>query len=173
MSGGRSLSPEENERVCAATRTLVEKYGSQAAVARALKAPDGSPISQQSVSLALRNLPVGVTFARAVAMELGIDFEELVTGRPSNLKGLQRNKDLPGWAEGAAQVAREQLLPTYAITEAGEFPVAFPVKTVDATYVYDQGALWLKHAPLAVRQAAERRVILAERAAREAQEDVH
>jgi hypothetical protein len=94
-----------------------------------------------------------------------------VSGARGKADGAQRYKDLPGWAEAAAEVAAEELLPRYVITATGENLVSFPVKRVDAGFVYDQGMLWLKHAPLDVRKAAEKADILAERAEREAGEE--
>jgi len=164
MSSARSLSAEENERVIAAVKRLMEKYGSQKDVADALRMPDGSSVSPQSVGLALRNSSVGVSFARAVAQRLGIGFEELVTGKSDTAK-LVRYRDLPGWPEAALEVAAEQLLPPYVTAAVGELPVSFPVRRVDVGFIVDQGMLWLKHAPLDVRKAAERADILAERQA--------
>jgi hypothetical protein len=171
MSRARSLLPEESERVCAAVQQLMAEYGSQAAVAKQLQMPDGSSVSQVSVSLSLRGAPVGVTFARAVAAKLGVSFEELVSGARGKADGAQRYKDLLGWAEAAEEVATEELLPRYVVTAAGENLVSFPAKRVDAGFVYDQGMLWIKHAPLEVRKAAEKADILAERAEREAREN--
>jgi hypothetical protein len=68
MSRARSLSPEESARVQAAVQGLMAEHGSQTAVAKQLQMPDGSTVSQASVSLCLRGAPVGVTFARAVAL---------------------------------------------------------------------------------------------------------
>ena len=164
MSRARSLSAEENERVVAAVKRLMEVYGSQKDVAEALRMPDGSSFSPQSVGLALRNSPVGVSFARAVAQRLGVGFEELVTGKTDKAKEV-RYRDLPGWPEAALEVAAEQLLPPYVSAAVGELPVSFPVRRVDVGFIYDQGMLWLKHAPLDVRKAAERADILAERQA--------
>ena len=171
MAKSRSLTPSENEHVCAAVHRLMEEYGSQTAVAQVLQMPDGSPVSQASVSLALRRAPVGVTFARAVAMHIGISFEELVTGALGRTDGRQRHRELPGWDDAAAEVLREEALPRYAVAAAGECIVSFPIKRVDATLVYDVGAHWLKHAPLEVRKAAEKTEILAERARMEADDE--
>lgn len=171
MSRARSLSREESERVRAALQRMMVEYGSQTAVAEQLQMPDGSRVSQATVSISLRGLPVGVTFARAVALKLGISFEELVSGARGKADGAQRYKDLPGWAEAAEEVGAEELLPGYVVTAAGENLVSFPAKRVDAGFVYDQGMLWLKHAPLEVRKAAEKADILVERAEREAREN--
>jgi hypothetical protein len=171
MSRARSLSPEESARVAAAVRLLMEEYGSQMAVSKQLQMPDGSSVSQASVSLSLRGIPVGVTFARAVALKLGMSFEELVSGASAKADGVRRYKQLPGWAEAAAEVAAEELLPGYVVAAAGENLVSFPVKRVDAGFVYDQGMLWLKHAPLDVRKGAEKADILAGRAERDAREE--
>jgi len=173
MSRARSLSPEESERVSAAVRSLMAEYGSQTAVSKELQMPDGGSVSQASISLALRGIPVGVTFARAVAQKLGIGFEELVSGARGKADGVRRYKELPGWAEAANEVAAEELLPGYVVAAAGENLVSFPVKRVDAGFVYDQGMLWLKHAPLEVRKSAEKADILAERAERELREEKH
>jgi hypothetical protein len=116
-------------------------------------------------------MPVGVAFARAVALKLGMSFEELVCGASAKADGVRRYKELPGWAEAAGEVAAEELLPGYVIAAAGENLVSFPVKRVDAGFVYDQGMLWLKHAPLDVRKAAEKSDIVAVRAERDAREE--
>jgi hypothetical protein len=149
---------EEHERVVAAVRRLMAQYGSQQGVADALGMPDGTTFSQQSVGLALRDGSIGLGFARAVARTLGIGLEELLTGKPP-----ERYMDLPGWPEAALEVAAKQLLPPYVTALVGELPASFPVRRVDADFIVDQGMLWLKHAPLAVRKAAERADIQAER----------
>lgn len=171
MSHARSLTPEENERVCSAVASLMERYNSQGELAKALIMPDGTHASQMSVSMALRRLPVGVSFARAVARQMGRSVEELlngVVGRP----GLQKNKDLPGWPEAAKVVLEQELLPPYAVTSAGEHLVSFPIKgEVDPGFVYDMGMLWIKYAPMELRKAAEKALMLEEeRKIREEQE---
>jgi len=96
-----------------------------------------------------------------------------VSGARGKADGVRRYKELPGWAEAANEVAAEELLPGYVVAAAGENLVSFPVKRVDAGFVYDQGMLWLKHAPLEVRKSAEKADILAERAERELREEKH
>src|SRR4051812_47496435 len=95
MSRARSLEPEESARVCRAVRRLKEQFGSQALLAEELIMPDGTAVSQGAVSQALRDLPVGVGFARAVAMKLGVPFEELISGTIAPPDGTRRHRDLP------------------------------------------------------------------------------
>lgn len=165
------MSPEESERVCNAVQKLMETYGSQVAVAKELTMPDGTPVSQASVSLALRRMHVGVTFARAVAMKLGVPFEELVSGVMAAPDGARRYKDLPGWAEAAASVIEQELLPEYIVKIVGEGFISFATRPVDTAFVVDLGMLWIKYAPLEVRKAAEKANVLAERARRLEEEE--
>ena len=81
-SRSRSLTPEENERVCDAVRGLLDEYDSQGELSAAILLPEGKAVSQQSVSNALANKTVGITFARSVAMRMGISLEELISGNP-------------------------------------------------------------------------------------------
>jgi hypothetical protein len=167
----RSLSPAESARVRAAVVKLMEQHSSQGSLARLLKTPDGELMSQGSVSACLRGLPVGVTFARTVALTLNMKFEDLIGGTLGEPDGVQRQQDLPGWAEGAEEVLRQELLPHYVVIAASQSLVSFRPRTCDAAYVYDQGMLWLKYAPLEVRKQAEHDDILAARAADEAADD--
>jgi hypothetical protein len=165
------LSPEESERVCNAVHKLFERYGSQVAVAKELTMPDGTPVSQASVSLALRRMHIGVTFARAVAMKLGVSFEELVSGVTAPPDGTRRYKDLPGWAEAEAAVIEQELLPKYIVQIVGDGFVSFATRPVDAAFIVDLGMMWIKYAPLEVRKAAEKANVLAERARRLEEEE--
>ena len=165
------MSPEESGRVCSAVQTLMERYGSQMAVAKELTMPDGTPVSQASVSLALRRMHVGVTFARAVAMKLGVPFEELVSGVMASPDGTRRYKDLSGWDAAATTVIEQELLPKYVVKIVGDMYVAFVTRPVDGALIVDLGMLWIKYAPLEVRKAAEKANVLAERARRLAEEE--
>lgn len=157
--------------MCNAVQKLMERYGSQMAVAKVLTMPDGGPVSQASVSLALRRMHVGVTFARAVATKLGVPFEELVSGLMAAPDGSRRYKDLLGWAEAAATVIEQELLPKYVVEIVGDSFVAFVTRPVEPALVVDLGMLWIKYAPLDVRKAAEKANVLAERARRLEEEE--
>ena len=173
MSRARSLSPDENKRVIAAIRELRTQYRTQAALAGALRVPDGSStMSQFVVGKALRGEPVGVTFARAVAQLKGVTFEELVTGAPpsSSVAGL-RHEELPGWTEAAADVVAHELAPAYAVRAAGKAAVSFLPGKVNVSYVYDQAVLWMKHAPFEVRRVAEAKDIAEQLRREDATED--
>ena len=157
VSRARSLSPDENKRVVAATRELRALYPTQAALAAALRVPDGtSTMSQFVVGKALRGEPVGVTFARAIAQLKGVTFESLVSGAPTlrTPAGL-RHEELPGWAEAAAELVAQAYAPPYAVRGAGKALVSFSPAKVNVPYAYDQAMLWLKHAAAEVREAAE------------------
>jgi hypothetical protein len=158
VSRARSLGPEENQRVVEATRELRALYSTQAALAAALKLPDGSnnSMSQFVVGKALRGEPVGVTFARAVAQLKGTTFEALVSGvpTPSEHAG-RRHEDLPGWKLAADELIAQSYAPPYAVRGAGKAFVSFSPAKVNLPYVYDQAMLWLKHASAEVREAAE------------------
>jgi hypothetical protein len=161
MSRSRSLTPEENQRVCDAVRGLLDEYATQGELSAAILLPEGKAVSQQSVSNALANKTVGLTFARAVAMRMGISLEELISGNRGNRGAVQRYHELPGWEEAAEQVLDEEMAPSYAVAEAGKGLVSYPVKRVDATLVYDEAMRWMKHAPFEVRKAAEKAEIQA------------
>jgi hypothetical protein len=161
MSRSRSLTPEENQRVCAAVRGLVDQYDSQGALSFAMFLPSGRAVSQQSVSMAMAGKDVGITFARAVAMLMEISLEELITGSSGNRATVQRYNELAGWGDAAEQVLDEEMAPPYAVAEAGKGLVSYPVKRVDATLVYDEATRWMKHAPFDVRKAAEKAEIKA------------
>ncbi len=155
MSNVHSMTREENERVCRAVNRLMESHNSQAELAATIVLPDGSAVSQGQISQALRGMQVGYAFARGVARRMGITIEELLTGvvgRP----GLQRYKELPGWDEAAQKINAVELLPPYVTQIVGESYVAFAVERVDATFVYDLGVFWVKHAPISVRKTAEK-----------------
>lgn len=158
VSRARSLGPQENQRVVEATRELRALYSTQAALAAALKLPDGSnnSMSQFVVGKALRGEPVGVTFARAVAQLKGTTFEALVSGVPvpSEHAG-RRHEDLPGWKLAADELIAQSYAPPYAVRGAGKAFVSFPPEKVNLPYVYDQAMLWLKHASIETRTAAE------------------
>ena len=168
MSRARSLTPEENQRVCDAVRGLLDEYATQGELSAALLMPDGKAVSQQSVSMAMANRTVGITFARAVAMRMGISLEELISGNRGNRAAVQRYHELPGWEEAAEEVLEEEMAPPYAVAEAGKGLVSYPVKRVDQTLVYDEAMRWMKHAPFEVRKAAEKAEVQAV-LAREAQ----
>jgi hypothetical protein len=158
MSRARSLSPEENQRVVEATRELRALYSTQAALAAALKLPDGSnnSMSQFVVGKALRGDSLGVTFARAIAQLKGVTFESLVTGvpTPSTHIGV-RHEDLPGWELAATELIAHDYAPAYAVRGAGKGLVSFQPARINLPYVYDQAMLWLKHASIETRAAAE------------------
>lgn len=165
------MLPEENERVCEAVRALMKTHDSQSELAATLRLPDGKTVSQASISQAVRSELVGVTFARAVAVRLGISVEQLLSGQRGTPNGAERYEDLLGWAEAAAQVLADESAPRYAVLAAGKTLVSFPLKAVDAHFVYDQAMMWLKYAPLEVRKAAEREDALEQRERRLAEED--
>ena len=167
-SRSRSLTDEENQRVCDAVRGLLDEYNTQGELTATLLRVDGAAVSQQSVSNALANKTVGLAFARAVATRMDISLEELISGNRGNRSAVQRYHELPGWEEAAEEVLEEEMAPAYAVAEAGKGLVSYPVKRVDATLVYDEAMRWMKHAPFEVRKAAEKAEIQAV-LAREAQ----
>jgi hypothetical protein len=171
MTRARSLSPEESDRVCDAVQKLMERYGTQAAVAKELTMPDGSAVSQASVSLALRRAHMGVTFGRAVAIKLGVPFEELVSGQMAAPDGARRYRDLPGWDRAAATVTAEELLPAFVVQIIGDAFVPFATRPIEPSMIVDLGMYWIKYAPLDVRKAAEKAAILAEGERRHAEEE--
>jgi hypothetical protein len=148
-------------------------YPTQAALAGALRVPDGSStMSQFVVGKALRGEPVGVTFARAVAQLKGITFEELVSGTPPNsaTAGL-RHDELPGWAQAAEELVAHEMAPAFAVRGAGRGLVSFLPAKVNVPYAFDQAMLWMKHAPFEVRRAAEAKDIEETLAREDAMED--
>lgn len=142
--------------MCDAVRGLLDEYDSQGELSFAILLPEGKAVSQQSVSNALANKTVGLTFARAVAMRMKISLEELISGTRGNRASVQRYHELPGWEESVDEVLEEELAPPYAVAEAGKGLVSYPVKRVDVTLVYDEAMRWMKHAPFEVRKAAEK-----------------
>ncbi len=101
---------------------------------------------------------------------MGVTVEELLTGVVGK-PGLQMYKELPGWEEAAQKINAGEFLPPYVLRIVGESYVAFAVERVDATFVYDLGLFWIKHAPISVKKAAEKaRILDEERQLREEEE---
>jgi hypothetical protein len=159
MSHQMGLRPEESRRAQTALRGLLEQYDSQVALARDLVMPDGNPPSQQAVSAALKpGGPIGVTLARAIAQKLGITFDELVTGeRIARATGesTARYEDVPGWSEAAAQLLERQSFPRYAVAAVGKMPLWVRPERVTLALAYDLVTVWMRHASLDERLAAE------------------
>jgi hypothetical protein len=153
-----SLTPEENERAVAALRKLLEEHRSQGELATTLVMPSGKQVTQQVVSAVLNgNKPVGVAFARVIAAASGVTFDELVSGRRSSRgDGYQTNQQLKGWTKAAIEAVEKRLAPRYAILAAGELPVSVRPEDVTPEFVQRVALLWLRHAPVADRIAAER-----------------
>jgi hypothetical protein len=158
MSHQMGLLPEESRRAQAALRGLLDNYDSQVALAADLVMPDGHPPSQQTVNAALNGGSVGVTLARAIAKKLGILFDELVTGiriPRANGEKTPRYEDEPGWSEAATQILERQSFPRYAVAAVGRMPVWVRPKHVTLELVYDLVNVWMRHASLDERLAAE------------------
>ena len=150
---GRSLSLEECERVRQGLQQLRPRYENQEALARALKYEDGRSFTQQTVSAVLNDRATpGIPLAQAVAVLLGVTYEELVKGR----KTTRRYEDLPGWKEAVEQALAEGGAPAYALEHAGHGIVSYEPARVDKNLAVDEAFRWLKHAPLEVRREAER-----------------
>lgn len=156
MARQRSLTDEENQRVCDAVRLLLDEHDSQGELSLSIILNEGKPVSQQSVSNALANKTVGIAFARAVATRMGITIEELLTGYRGNRSTVQRYDELPGWEDAADKVLLEEMAPPFAVAAAGRGLVSYPVKLVDWMLVVDEASRWMKHAPFEARKAAER-----------------
>jgi transcriptional regulator with XRE-family HTH domain len=74
MSGGRSVTLEEAERIRAVLRNMRGSYATQRALADALGA------SQQVVSFVLAGGPPGLGLARQIAAKLGVSLDDLLSG---------------------------------------------------------------------------------------------
>jgi hypothetical protein len=159
VSHQMGLRPDESRRAQAALRGLLDKFTSQADLARALVMPDGHAPSQQAVSVALKpGGPVGVTLARAIAQALGITFDELVTGtRIPRATGdaPALYEQVPGWSEAAAQILERRSFPRYAVAAVGRMPVWVRPERVTLELAYDLLLVWMRHASLDERLAAE------------------
>jgi hypothetical protein len=153
-----SLTPEENERTVAALRKLLAEHKSQGELAKTLVMPSGKQVTQQVISAVLNgDKPIGVALARVIAAASGITFDELVTGRLySRGDGVQTNQQLKGWTKAAIEAVEKRLAPRYAVLAAGELPVSVRPEDVTLEFVQRVALLWLRHAPVAERIAAER-----------------
>jgi hypothetical protein len=159
VSQQQSLSADEAERVKEALLALRDQHESQVELAKALVMPDGHTVSQQVLSSIMNGYqPAGVSVARAVAARMGITFDELVSGRRlvDAVLGPERNETVPGWKEAAAEVVEKGYAPRYAVRVAGKMWVTVRPERATPAFVYDLAMLWMRHAPLALRIAAER-----------------
>ena len=137
----KTLTPEEQARVRDALDHLCQGK-TQQAVADALR------VKQQTVSAVRRGGSVGVKVAHAVAKELGISPEELLTGTRR-----KRFADLEGWAKAASLVVGQDQVPRHAVEVVSMWPA---VLSGPATMpmVRDLARLWLDHATLEEKAAA-------------------
>lgn len=97
-----SLTPEEDERVRAATRSLVAECGSQARLAERLNNDPG----QQTISKHLNGTPAGIHFAERIAGLLRRDVDDLL-GRDRPARAAPILANAPGYEE--AEAAARQL----------------------------------------------------------------
>lgn len=141
----RALDPAEVDRVRALIRDVIRREGSQSAAAKALG------VRQQTVSVALSRQEPGVLLTRRLAAYFGSSFEELLAGAPPP----KRYEELPGWAAAAAEVVSRGLMQRYAVAAAGAMRASLVPEAVTPRLVVDLATLWLSHAPLDVRRAAE------------------
>lgn len=110
---GKSFSVEENARIREGARALLERAGSQAALAETLG------VSQPTLSNFIRaEHPTGAgpRLGDAIARELGITLDELRTGQRRAPAGAPIFGAIPGWAEAEAEARRiyGKRLPSYA-----------------------------------------------------------
>jgi hypothetical protein len=175
VSHWMTLSPEESGRVRLALRKLLARHPSQSALARSLAMPGGAPPSQQAVSAALKDdTPVGVTLARAVANAVGVTFDELVTGERVAHEGGARSpryEDVLGWTEAADDILAKRYLPRYAVNAVGRMAVVIQVESMSPQLLYDLATVWMRHAPLEERIAAERAEVEEEKSREAAEQD--
>jgi hypothetical protein len=78
--------------------------------------------------------------ARAIAAELGLLFDELVTGiRIPRATGDARvlYRDLPGWSEAAAALLTRRTFPRYAVEKVGQMPVWVSTDRLTLELLYD------------------------------------
>jgi hypothetical protein len=88
---------------------------------------------------------------------MGLTFDELVSGRRlvAGAAALERNENVPGWDEAAAEVLEKKYAPRHAVAAAAKMFVTVRPKRMTPQLVYDLALLWMRHAPLDVRIAAE------------------
>lgn len=159
MTTANSLTEAENERAFAALQALVDKYGSLTATAATLRMPDGRPPSKQVLSgIVVHGNPIGVSLARAIAREMGISFDELVSGQRSAQSpgGTRRYNSVPGWNEAAAEVCAKGGLAPHVVDAAGAMTVAMAVDQMTPSLVFDLALFWTRHASFEERLAVEK-----------------
>lgn len=142
---GKSFSDEENARIRAGARTLLDQYGTKTDLARALG------VAQPTVSTFLRaDAPdgAGVQLAEAIARELGVTLDELRTGKPAPTPPpgtVPRFGDLPGWAAAEAEARQKfgRRLPSYAWQVSRSMMGAQAPAKIDAVTVFSlTSSLW-------------------------------
>lgn len=141
----RALAPSEVERVRELIHEGIRREGGQGALAAKLG------MRPQAISVALARQEPGVALARSLARYYAMTFEELVSGAPTP----KRYQELPGWPIAAAEVVTRGLARRYAVAAAGELRACIFPEQVTPRFVLDLAALWLAHAPLDARRAAE------------------
>lgn len=125
---GRSLTPEENERVVAVIREMLQST-SQTELARRLG------IKQPTVSALIQGRHnAGYPLARRVAEIQRIPVEELLSGRPTQGTGARWRDVIPGWADLESQAVQmfRGVVPEYALRLVGDFMGNAPLAATPA-----------------------------------------
>lgn len=79
----------------------------------------------------------------AIAQAAGVRLAWLVAGEgPMLPTGAQRNENLPGWAEAAAEVKARRRVPAFAVEAAGRLPAVVHPEIATAEFVRDVAHLW-------------------------------
>lgn len=150
---GKSLSPDEAERVRDAIRSLLASHANQTELAKALG------VTQQTISAILAGTkPAGVALARSVAERLAVSFETLIGAQPRTRTievGPPCWKDLQGWEEAAALALARGRVPAYAIQHAGQLIAAFRPEVVTTALVERWANFWLENTADSDREAVE------------------
>lgn len=144
-SRGKSLTEEQNERVRAAVQALLPRFNNnRTALAKHLG------VSQPVMSLFLNeNTGAGFQFAFAVAQELGITLDELLSGkRGGETDSRPILANLPGWAdaEAVARVKYKHQAAAFAFRLAREARGLAAPEVVTPEFVRDVAVLVQRYA---------------------------
>jgi hypothetical protein len=146
-TGGRTLSPEESDRVRAELVRLRDQFKeagkNQTELAAWIGQGAGTSISQQTVSHIINGGQAGTKFARALAKRLGVSFELLVGGEAKGAGELAWGL-MPAWQAAELEARRlHKKVPEFAWRLAREMKGAHPPSNIDPETVFTFAKAWL------------------------------
>lgn len=145
MSGGRTLRPEESDRVRRALERLREQFPTQKALAQKIRT------SQQLVSHVLSGGNAGLALARRLADYEGVSVEDLLGGAQAD-EGASLIRSRKGWEQALGEAQERWPEHAEALERVGDMRNAEAPDEITAFYVYDMAMLNLKYR---ARSAAE------------------